>query len=200
MGHFAAFLFVLAMFLSLPDEDSVTTVILLPDDDGKVGSILVKTEDDERVLDEPYHSVVASADTTGLSKTIILSEEEVNAEYGTLLEAEPLKSLSFTLYFVANSSDLTDESMVFISQVVEQVEKRMPTEITIIGHTDTTGTDALNDTLSLERALLVEKIIRERIPDLEEVNIKSFGSRELLIQTPQNVDEPRNRRVEVLIL
>ena len=200
MVYLSILLITFAVLISRPDEGSRTTVILMPDEDGKVGVILVKTEDDERVIDKPFHSIVARADTTSLSETIVLSEKEVSVEYGTLLKAEPSKPASFTLYFSANSSDLTDESNLFISQLVKQVEERMPTEVTVIGHTDTTGTDAINDRLSHERALLVVEILRDRIPELGEVKIESFGSRELLIPTPENVNEPKNRRVEVIVL
>lgn len=177
-----------------------TTVILLPDDGEKTGAITVKTEADSKVLDSPYNSVSAAKITARLSKTRTLSEKEVKAEYADLFKAEPLKPASFLLYFISNSDDLTEESMALIPKVVELVKERTPAEITVIGHADTTGTDAVNDRLSLERARAVEKILRERIPLLGEMTLKSFGSKELLVPTPPDVDEPRNRRVEVVVL
>ena len=76
----------------------------------------------------------------------------------------------------------------------------MPTEISIIGHTDTKGSDDINKNLSQKRALAVEKILKDYMPSLDRVDVQSFGSKDQLVPTPPNVNEPRNRRVEILVL
>jgi len=172
----------------------------MPDESGKVGAITVKTQGDLRVIDKAYHSVTAKEGTSRLSETQAMSEAQVNQEYADLLKAQPAKPSSFMFYFVAGSSDLVKESKAKIPQVIDRITAQMPTEISIIGHTDTTGSDNINDKLSLKRARAMEKILKDSIPSLDGVSVRSFGSKDLLVPTPPNVDEPRNRRVEIVIL
>jgi len=179
---------------------SGTTLILLPDESGKVGAITVKTQGDLRVIDKAYHSVIAKEGAARLSETQALSEAQVNQEYGDLLKAQPAKPSSFILYFVSGSSDLVKESQAIIPKVIDQIKAQMPTEISIIGHTDTTGSDNSNDKLSLKRARAIEKILKDSVPSLHGVDVFFFGSKDLLVPTPPNIDEPRNRRVEILAL
>jgi outer membrane protein OmpA-like peptidoglycan-associated protein len=186
--------------LCLSGCQSVTTLILMPDESGKVGAITVKTPSDIRLINEAYNSVTTKQGTSRLSETQALSEAQVIQEYAALLKAQPAKPTSIILYFVTGSTNLAKESLAIIPQVIDQIKAQMPTEISLIGHTDTTGTDNINDKLSLERAKTVEKILKDSMPTLNIVSIQSFGSKDLLVPTPPNVDEPRNRRVEILIL
>lgn len=186
--------------LCLSGCQSATTLILMPDESGKVGAITVKTLGDMRLINKAYNSVTTNEITSHLSETKSLSEAEVIEEYAALIKAQPAKPSSFILYFVSGSTNLVKESLAIIPQVIDQIKAQMPTEISIIGHTDTTGTDNINDKLSLERAKAVEKILKDKIPSLNIVSMQSFGSKDLLIPTLPNVDEPRNRRVEILIL
>lgn len=187
--------------LSLPVINSGTTVILLPDEKGKIGDITVKTQDDSRVLDKAYHFVtVKGRDTAHISETEVMTESQVNEEYADLLKAQPAAPSSFILYFFTGTTELTDESRSIIPQVLARIKERVPAEILVIGHTDSTGTDDGNIILSLNRAKAVEKILKDSIPSLAGVSVKFFGSKDPLVPTPPNVDEPRNRRVEIIIL
>lgn len=179
---------------------SGTTLILLPDENGNVGTITVTTQGDLRVIDKAFHSVIAGGGSSRLTETQPLSEAQVNHEYADLLKAQPAKPSSFIVYFFTGSSDLVKESLAIIPRVIDRIKAQMPTEISIIGHTDTTGSDSLNNKLSLKRARAIEKILKDSIPSLHEVEVFFFGSKNLLVPTPSNVDEPRNRRVEILVL
>ena len=69
----------------------------------------------------------------------------------------------------------------------------------IEGHTDTLGDTMLNRTLSERRAISVRNYLETRFgvaPNrLEAIG---FGDKQLLVDTPPQVNEPRNRRVQVL--
>lgn len=179
---------------------SATTLILLPDESGKVGAITVKTQGELRVIDQAYHSVSTKSITPTLSETQALSETQVNQEYADLIKAQPAKPTSFILYFDTGSIDLVKESKAIIPQIIDSIKAKMPTEISIIGHTDTKGNDDINNSLSQKRAVAVKKILKDYMPSLDRVEVQSFGSRDPLIPTPPNVNEPRNRRVEILVL
>ena len=176
-----------------------TTVILLPDEDGKVGAVTVKTAGESRQIDQAYQSVSAMKEHTRLSETRQLDAAGVTTSYSNLLKAQPTKPSSFLLYF-SSGAELTPESLAAIPRILDTIRARAPTEVFVIGHTDTVGTDEINTRLARERATLVEKVLKGKMPSLDHVTVKSFGSKDLLIATPPNVLEPRNRRVEVVIL
>ncbi len=180
--------------------EPATTVVLLPDEDGTVGAVTVTTAaGDSRVIDNAFQSVSVMQDSTGLAAPRQLDANEVNQSYANLLKAEPTHPTRFLLYFRVGA-DLQPESQAAIAQIVNTIRTRAPTEVFVIGHTDTTGTDEINAKLARERATTVEKILKDKMPSLDRVTVRGFGSRDLLVPTAPNVTEPRNRRVEVVVL
>jgi len=177
-----------------------TTVILMPDENGKVGAVTVKTASDFRVIDKAYNSVTTTRLGTQLTQTQALSESNVNTEYANVLKAQPTRAVSFILYFLIGSTELTDESLAIIPTLIAKINERSPTEINVIGHTDTTGFDESNVQLSLKRAKAMKKLLEESMTGHNPINIKWFGWHDPMIATPPNVNEPRNRRVEIVIL
>jgi outer membrane protein OmpA-like peptidoglycan-associated protein len=68
----------------------------------------------------------------------------------------------------------------------------------IAGHTDTVGTNEHNFRLSLARAQSIANWFRRRglaIP----IAYEGFGKTSLLVKTADDVDEPRNRRVDYIL-
>ena len=179
---------------------SPTTLILLPDEGGKVGAITVQAGGEVRDIDQAYDSVSTKYLSDSLSETHTLSEDQVNQKYADLINAQPAKPTSFILYFVSGSTDLIDESKAIVPQIVEHIKAHMPTEVRVIGHSDTKGSDKINKTLSQARAIAVEDALKTYMPTLDKVEVQSFGSKDQLIPTPPDTDEPRNRRVEILVL
>lgn len=176
-----------------------TGVVLLPDAEGKVGAITVTSRGgDSTRVDQAYGSVTTAG--ARLSDTKVLQKEDVAHDYADLLAAEPSKPMAFTLYFELNSADLVERSRQQLPQIIDEIKKHLPTEVNVIGHADTRGSDAINDKLSLRRAQQVEKLLHDNVPGLGSVSVRSFGSKDPLVPTPPNTDEPRNRRVEILIL
>lgn len=176
-----------------------TTVILLPDEDGKVGAITIQTQDDSRLIDRAFDSVATGGGAGKLPATQSLSEQRVQSEHADLLKAQPPKPESFLLYFGFDSTNLTEESLAMIPELVDRIKARMPTDVLLIGHADATGSDATNMELSHERAVAIENLLKSRIPSLGSVSMRYFGAKEPLVRTPPDVPEPRNRRVEVIV-
>ena len=186
--------------LLLPACAPTTTLILMPDESGKLGSITTRSSGEVRVLDKPYERVTTSRVPLLPPSVDRPTEAQVYRDYDPLIKAQSLPSLTFTVYFSRGSADLAENARALIPEIIRGIRARVPAAITIIGHTDTTGTDAINNRLSLERAQTVERVLREGVPYQDAVKMQSFGSRGLIVPTPPNVDEPRNRVVEILIL
>lgn len=69
----------------------------------------------------------------------------------------------------------------------------------MIGHTDTVGDAAANDRLSLQRAQAIrERLLREGF-DPERIVAIGRGEREPAVATGDEVNEPRNRRAELIV-
>lgn len=172
-----------------------TSVILLPDESGKVGSVIVHDGKQATVLDKAYTRIKSQQSTPEQ-----LDEKTVNTQYAKLLKAQPRKAPVVQLCFITGISQLNAQSEKAVDEMVNTVRDNMPTEITLIGHADTTGSDETNLRLAQERADMVKRLLQQHIPAGETLAITAYGSKTLLVPTAPNVDEPRNRCVEVLIL
>jgi outer membrane protein OmpA-like peptidoglycan-associated protein len=102
-------------------------------------------------------------------------------------------------YATASATELTPESIPVIEALKSELAKRPAPEITVIGHTDRVGTDEANDLLSLQRAQSVRQVLIESGINAISIDATGRGEREPLVATPNEVDEPRNRRVEISV-
>lgn len=173
-------------------------VILLPGKDGKVGSVVVGNSGGEVVLDKAYASAKTAGDHTIAAGAS--SAEEVGKIFGDTLAAQPPRPASYTVHFETGSDQLTGESRRAIEGILADIAGRPSPEVVVIGHTDTVGRAGIrNDELSRQRAGVVRAMLaRQGIPAAS-ISVEGRGSRELLVPTADNVDEPRNRRVEITV-
>lgn len=180
-------------------------VVVLPEDGGKVGAVVI-TDGKKREITLSAEYASARSDSPGLleldrsprMKAGRSSAEEVKRAFGAALAAQPARPVSLVLYFTEGSV-LSDESKAVVDRMFAELAKRPAAEITVIGHTDTVGNDAFNDKLSLERAQAVREILIGMGVPAENITAAGRGRRELLVPTGDNVNEPRNRRVELSV-
>jgi len=188
----ACFLFLLGC------SSQKSLVVLMPDPDGTVGRVIVSTPEGRQILTEPFTAVeVREKEPPGPVRT--LSEAEIRSTFNPALEATPEAPSSFTLYFITGTTSLTDASLQHLEEVQAEVKKRLPCEVYVAGHTDTLGKEEANARLSLERAQIVrDHLIRIGV-DPALIQVSAHGENDPLVPTSDEVDEPRNRRVEVFI-
>lgn len=171
-------------------------VVLLPDANGKVGAVMVKTAGGERLLDQAYAGAVV--DRQGRIEAVREDATTVRERFGAALAAQPMRPVSFVVNFVSGTDQLTPESQAVLEQLKTEIARRPAAEIVAIGHTDRIGTDAVNDALSLKRAETVRDAVLA-VGVSVRVDVAGRGEREPLIPTADEVSEPRNRRVEINI-
>lgn len=172
------------------------TVVLLPDAQGKNTSVTVRQAEGELLLDQPY--AAAQLTSRGPLKATV-SANQVQAQFGDALAARPIAPAQFTLYFIEGKDEFTDDSKRAIDSVLAEIARRPVPDVLVIGHTDTVGTDAFNDALSKQRGEVVRKALLARGILIENVVVVGRGKREPIVPTADNVAEPRNRRVEILV-
>jgi outer membrane protein OmpA-like peptidoglycan-associated protein len=71
--------------------------------------------------------------------------------------------------------------------------------VRIVGHTDSTGNDAINDPLSLERARTVRNYLEDRRVPGSRLEIVGRGSREPVADNGSDAGRAKNRRVEIFL-
>jgi outer membrane protein OmpA-like peptidoglycan-associated protein len=177
-----------------PAERSLR-VALLPDRDGGVGAVIVKSAQGEVLLNQSYMAADVFTDKKIESK--VLDAETVQKQFGQALSAQPQRPVSFTVFFTEGKDELTPESRQMMNQIKAELERRSFPQITVIGHTDRAGSNTINDPLSLKRAEAVRRMLVESGVAASGIETAGRGSRELLVPTGEGVVEPRNRRVEI---
>jgi len=192
MAVLAVAAFMALALLTANPGPPVETFVVLPSADGHTGAVVVQRGENRQLLNEPY----ATSRSTD-SQVRHLSAFQVSHAYAPALRALPARPASFLLYFVTGTDELTDESRRQLEKVLAELRARPLPDVLVIGHTDTMGDALANDELSAQRAERVKGfLIGIGIPG-ERIRIAGRGERELLVPTADEVDEPRNRRVEI---
>jgi len=194
------FLFlVLGMLLISSCSAPKNLFVLMPDVDGTVGTISVKNNAGEQFVKSAGTAVkVKDAHTTpGLPKPI--AEKDIQKIFQSAMSVTPDPPARFILQFNFDTTMLAETSLAKLSQITATVKERQPCDVRIVGHTDTAGPAQKNWELGLQRAKTVKQILIDQGIDVDQIQAVSHGEKDLLILTPDNVQEPKNRRVEVLV-
>jgi len=175
---------------------SQSTIVLLPDASGKAGRLEVASEHGSRTLSEPYQAASSGRFMLDEQK---LDASEVRERYGSVVGALPKAPRRFTLYFESGSDALTAESQQQLSAIRASLAGFSAPELVVTGHTDRVGALTLNDALSLKRAEQVRELLVGEGFVRETISVAGRGEREPAVATDDEVDEPKNRRVEVKV-
>jgi outer membrane protein OmpA-like peptidoglycan-associated protein len=183
----------LLVLCALVSGCATSRVALLPDEGGAtVGAVAVldpKTEAERGQL--------TVANTQAVLREKSVSPRPLKTNYDPLLAMMPPPPRSFTLYFYEGSTRVTAGSAPTLAELRDLITPA--SEVQIVGHTDTVGDNASNDKLSLQRAIEIRAaLVKEGLP-VENARVTGRGQRELRVHTADDVDEPANRRVEVIL-
>ncbi len=173
--------------------------IILVDNDKSHNAIVVSTKKGKVLVDKPYMKVDLKDKDVPPSAPEPVSKVEVEKEFKNTLKTLPPKPVTLYLYFKTNSTELTEESFKRLKSVLSIVAKRMPCLVDIIGHTDTVGDREKNKILSLKRANIVKDMLIKEGMDPTLLSVKGYGENDLLVETADEVSEPKNRSVEIFI-
>jgi peptidoglycan-associated lipoprotein len=176
-----------------------TTVVLLADGNGQVGKVRVATDSGSVELNQPAQGTFVSGAKAAPSAPETWSKEQIDATFATVLASLPTAPEHFLLYFDKGTSHLTGDSAALLPEIEKAIDRRNAVDIRIIGHSDTAGNPEFNLRLSQERALAVTRILVGRGISETYLVTTSHGENNPLIVTADGVDEPRNRRVEVVV-
>lgn len=171
-------------------------VTLLENPDGTAGKVIVSGSQGSSTVDKPGYG----AELDGSSKEqFAVSEERIKQDFSGALSAQPLQPKRFLLYFESGGTRLTPESEKLLPAVLDEVRQRPAADVSVIGHTDTKDEAEENEKLGLARAKIVEQLLVKQNIKVRDIASISHGEKNLLVQTPDNTAEPKNRRVEISI-
>ena len=176
--------------------------VLLPEANGKTGSIRVANAAGSQILDKPGDTTRVEDFSRPPIAPRPLDEKGIASIFGDALSAQPdltPRFVSFTLWFQSNKTKLTDVSRETLPEILRTIKIRKPTEIHIVGHTDRVGTDSHNLKLSSRRANFVRDFLTSKGIKPSVLFVSFQGESMPLVFTEDEVAELLNRRVEVMI-
>lgn len=86
-----------------------------------------------------------------------------------------------------------------LDQFAQGLSNQPYTEISIDGHTDSTGSDAINNPLSVNRAASARDYLVARGVDSRRIQIDGRGSREPIADNSTESGRAKNRRIEIFL-
>ena len=99
--------------------------------------------------------------------------------------------------FATGSSNLTEESKVILDRVAEALVAAPAVNIEVQGHTDNTGSLALNNRLSEARAMSVRAYLTEKGVAAQRITARGYGPSQPAVPNTTVEGRTQNRRVEL---
>ena len=177
-------------------------IILLPDPDGNTGVVRVTTRGGSQMLDKSGHATEVAGVSHPPTVPMLMNESEIKGIFGSALSAQPDltdRFVSFILYFDRDTIRLTSESRALLTKVAKTIKNRKSDEVFVVGHTDRVGVGEYNMGLSSRRASHVRELLVSSGVQPKALVVSYHGEAMPLVSTEDEVPEPLNRRVEVIV-
>jgi len=101
--------------------------------------------------------------------------------------------------FDTNRADIKSNFRPVLERFASTLQENPGTNVTIIGHTDSTGGDNINQPLSVERAARTRDYLAQRGVSPNRINVEGRGEREPIASNNDESGRARNRRVEIYV-
>jgi outer membrane protein OmpA-like peptidoglycan-associated protein len=101
--------------------------------------------------------------------------------------------------FDTGRSNIKSNLQPILDQFAQGLNSQGNTEVRVIGHTDSTGSDAINNPLSVNRAASARDYLVSRGVDARRIQIDGRGSREPIADNNSESGRARNRRIEIFL-
>lgn len=101
--------------------------------------------------------------------------------------------------FDTGRADIKPNLRPILDRFAATLAENQATVVTIIGHTDNTGSDAINDPLSRQRAIHTRDYLSARGVSPSRFSVEGRGSHEPVVENTTEANRARNRRVEIYV-
>lgn len=125
--------------------------------------------------------------------------KQLRPETTNLIGSLPPQARAFVITFPVGSSDIPADQRGILEQIRNELSTRPGAQIEVAGFTDSTGSDAINDKFSLERAQSVAEQLRGFGFSVDPEDAVGRGEDEAKAQLGDEVANEGYRRVEVIV-
>ena len=101
--------------------------------------------------------------------------------------------------FAVNRADIKPELRAVLDPFATSLQGDPNVRVSIVGHTDSTGSDSVNNPLSLERAHSVRDYLAARGVAATRIETSGRGEREPIADNNTDAGRAKNRRVEIFL-
>jgi outer membrane protein OmpA-like peptidoglycan-associated protein len=101
--------------------------------------------------------------------------------------------------FDTNRADIKSNFRPILDRFSNTLVEHPATTVTIIGHTDNTGSNALNDPLSVDRAANTRNYLSARGVAAARLSVSGRGEHDPIASNDDSAGRARNRRVEIYV-
>lgn len=108
-----------------------------------------------------------------------------------------LENAKYIVFFDWDEHSLNPGAQSIVDAAAEEAKSRSLVSVDLVGHTDTSGSQAYNQKLSMKRANIVRDALTQRGVNPSLMQLNHRGENELLVDTADGVREPANRRTEI---
>lgn len=139
-----------------------------------------------------------------MDKAAAAAAEIDNATVETITDANNLTAVKVTfnsgVLFATNKSELNSAVKADLAQFAKVLNTYSDADVAIFGHTDSTGNDAINDPLSVNRATSVATyLMGQGVASSQIKSVEGFGSKQPIADNSTAEGRKLNRRVEVYL-
>ena len=128
-------------------------------------------------------------------------EKIKNAQVESVNDGQAIKvTFESGILFATGKSNLNSASTTALTQFASSLQANPDTDVQIFGHTDNTGSDATNQTLSEQRASSVKNFLISQNVASSRMTTQGFGSSQPVADNSTAAGKELNRRVEIYIL
>ncbi|MBQ9186067.1 MAG: OmpA family protein [Bacteroidales bacterium] len=126
-----------------------------------------------------------------------------NAKVETIKDANGLTAIKVTfdsgILFATGKSDLNNLSKTQLQNFVSKMKDMPDTDLAVFGHTDNTGSAAVNEKLSVDRAMSVANYLQACGMAASRMTVDGFSYTQPVASNDTAEGRAQNRRVEIYI-
>ena len=108
-------------------------------------------------------------------------------------------SIPNDISFASGKHDIQPRLMPILDQFAQGLNQQPSMEVRIVGHTDNTGSDAINNPLSVNRAQSARDYLVSRGVATQRISIDGRGSHEPIADNSTEAGRARNRRIDIFL-
>lgn len=101
--------------------------------------------------------------------------------------------------FDVGRADIKPNFAPILDRFAQSLNDNRATTVRVVGHTDSTGSDAINNPLSVNRAASTRNYLTARGVDAQRIAIDGQGSLHPIADNSTEAGRARNRRVEIFV-